>query len=388
MSVAPVLTTSVSLGELLSSDGTALYTLTLLYAIVFVYAIRRGMLLRGSFLSPPRFFTLSVTLAAGLRLLTFVICTVFSFDPSLEGSGGSVKDSVTRNFRVIEILFNSGDWAAINCYALLLLCTLELKLRTRANVFPTRAISRDWRIAFVAIASCVQLLQVGLYAAAFTTSDTTASHVLVGVYATISAFNFTLPMLFFVGLLTSIFLFAGFPFRSPDAAAAYFRVLRLTLAWTFGRVAWAVLSIFFANGQVADAVSSRGTWFFSLVIVTTFIFAELVQFVWAFGSEVMRALSVIEDSAAGRGGGGGAAASGGGAGDSPRERLLVEEGDGAEPRDGAGSAGNDASSGQRRGGAAAIAVPVAPPRAVRRTGSFGALLDRVDEEEEEGSSIQ
>ena len=383
MSATPILTTSMSLGELLSSDGTALYTLTLLYAVMFVYAVRRGMLLRGSFLSPPRFFALSVTLAAGLRLLTFIICTMFSFDPSLEGTGGSVSDSVTRNFRLIEILFNSGDWGTINCYALLLLCTLELQLRTRANVFPTHVISRDWRIAFIVIALCVQLMQVGLYAAAFTTPDATASHVLVGVYATISAFNFTLPMLFFVGLLTSIFLFAGFPFRSPDAAAAYFCVLRLTLAWTFGRVAWAVLTIFFANGQVAAAVSSRGTWFFSLVIVTTFIFAELVQFFWAFGSEVMRALSVIEDTPVR-----GASASGGGAAvDSPRERLLAEEGGGDGLHVGAGGFQNDNSDGQWRG-TIAIARPAALPKTGRRTGSFGALLDRVDEEEEDGSSIQ
>jgi len=374
-----------SLGALIASDGIALYALALLYTILAAYVARRSCAMRGRGLSPPRVFAASVGAAAVLRAASFVSCTVLALDPAARGGGGApggapggagAPGASSRTARVLQVLFNSGDWAAINCYALLLLVWLELLLRTRAHVFPSRTIARDWRRALGVIAAVVQIAQAGLYAAAFSTPEATATRVLISIYVTIAVFNVALPALFAVGATLSFFLYAGFPFRSASEAAAFRRASLLVAGWTAGRLAWAVLALFCANDGLATASAAAGTWFFPVLSVTVFAAAELLPFFAALGSDSLRALGLLADEdaradgAAPSAGSGAAGASGGSGG-----------GEGG----GGGGGGNGALLGGSLnaallGGAGAIAQP---------RGGFssvlgGGVLGSVDEGGEEG----
>ena len=358
-----------SLGALIASDGVALYALALLYTILAGYVARRSCAMRGRGLTPPRVFAASVGAAAALRAASFVSCTVLALDPAARGgapAGGAAGAAAasSRTARVLQVLFNSGDWAAINCYALLLLVWLELLLRTRAHVFPSRTIARDWRRALGVIAAAVQIAQVALYALAFSTPEATATRALVSIYVTIAAFNVALPALFAVGAVTSFFLYAGFPFRSASEAAAFRRASLLVAGWTAGRLAWAVLAFFCANDGLAAAAAAAGPWFFPVLSVTVFATAELLPFFAALGSDSLRALGLLEEERDGAG------AAAGGSGGSPGAAAP------ADAHDAHGASLNAA----LLGGAAALPAPRGGFSSVLAGGALGS----VDECAEEG----
>jgi hypothetical protein len=396
-----------SLGALIRQSGTGLYALSLFYTLTFIYAVRRTCTVRyarsagasgagslnagnpgsmgrapgffSSLLSsPPQLFAASVVFAALLRASSFITCTALALGGSSgagSGGGDGAGAGAPKSEIILQILFNAGDWATLNCFSLLLLVWLELLLRARASVWavPSRQIARDWRRALMVIAVAVQLVQAGLYAAALTVPQPTASRVLVSIYAAIAAFNFALAGLAIVGSSLAFFLYAGLPFRSDRAAAASGRVWWLVAGWTVGRLSWGVASLFCEDDGFAAAVARVGEWFFSVVAVTFFAVAELLPFLLALGTESLAALGWEGGSG---GGGGGAAAPG-------RADALLAPFSAADDGDIASEASDHLlalpEAAQGVGGpAAALSPPSSSPR-YWGSGALGVVSEEADE---------
>jgi Protein of unknown function (DUF1084) len=249
-----------------------------------VYAVRRGMLLSGTRWAPPRLLVHSLALACGVRTLSFGSCALLALDHSLP-----------RLDRLLQVLFNTGDWAAINSYALLLLVWLGLLQQTRQHFYSPGRISRDWGIVFICIALALQVLQVALYIAVFLSSGAIADAVMSSIYITIAAFNFALPLLFIVGWLSSTLLYAGFPFRSEGAQSKWLRFSRLVVGWTLGRLLFALGALACASQNLVSAVNDVGAWLFSITMVTIFILAEILPFLACLGTDNLKAFTSLAD---------------------------------------------------------------------------------------------
>lgn len=290
-----------SVGLLVSSNYSSLFSLLILYLSSFAYAVRRGCLLTGKEWGSPRFFVLAVALSCLTRALSFGACTIMSLLGGVSTLGGDRYRAL-----LIQLLFNTGDWAAVNCYALLLLVWLEMLQRTRAHVYDPKRIRRDWSKVVIGFSVFVQLTQVGLYVAAFTTPPDVSQTVLNSIYITLACFNYALPALLLVGWTLSLFLYSGFPYRSVGARAAWGRFSNLVWFWTLGRVLWATGSLLLANGAVIAALSQT-SWPFPLFMVALFVLAELTPFLACLGTDVLKAFALeIEpgDLSDLRGGGG------------------------------------------------------------------------------------
>jgi hypothetical protein len=294
-----------SVGLLVSSNYSSLFSLLILYLSSFAYAVRRGCLLTGKEWGSPRFFVLAVALSCLTRALSFAACTIMSLLGGVSALGDRYRALL------IQLLFNTGDWAAVNCYALLLLVWLEMLQRTRAHVYDPKRIRRDWSKVVIGFSVFVQLTQVGLYVAAFTTPPDVSQTVLNSIYITLACFNYALPALLLVGWTLSLFLYSGFPYRSVGARAAWGRFSNLVWFWTLGRVLWATGSLLLANGAIIASLS-KTSWPFPLFMVALFVLAELTPFLACLGTDVLKAFALEmepgdlrEDVRAGGGGDGG-----------------------------------------------------------------------------------
>ena len=311
----------MSLSTLIQGGGSALYVLGLFYTLSFIYALRRGCLLRGARWDTQRLFVTAVGVSCGVRALSFALCTLLALDVTTSPKSGWLSDS-----RLLLVLFNTGDWVAIVTYALLLLVWLETLLHTRTTTFSPARIARDWRAVMWALVALLQVAQVGLYVAVFIAgpADAPAARELTdAIFATVAAFNAALPILAALGGALELALFAGFPFRSAVHRAAFHRVSTLLTVWTVGRVAWAVCSLLLTSESAPASIQHVGAWLFPMLMVTVFVGAELIPFLMCLGTEQLRAFSVarpgssppaLSDGLAGGGGGGGGEGGGVGGG--------------------------------------------------------------------------
>ena len=303
---APVVQ-AVSLSTLIQNSDSALYVLGLFYLLSFLYALRRGYLLRGQRWDVQRIFVTAVGVSCGVRALSFALCTLFALDVTTSAASGWLSDS-----RLLLVLFNTGDWVAIVTYALLLLVWLKALLRTRTTVFSAVRIQRDWQVVIWVLVALLAAAQVGLYVAVFAAGPANAPELTDAIFATVAAFNAGLPLLAAVGGALELALFAGFPFRSPEHRAAWRRVSWLLAAWTLGRVGWAVCSLLLVNPSAPAAVQRVGPWLFPMLMVSVFVLAELIPFLMCLGTEVLHAFLVVSSRSGSAGGGG--SGSGGGRG--------------------------------------------------------------------------
>lgn len=337
---------AVSLSSLIETGGASLYVLFLFYTLSFIYALRRGCLLRGARWDTQRILVTAVGASCGVRALSFALCTLLALDVTTSPTSGWLSDS-----RLLLVLFNTGDWVAIVTYALLLLVWLEGLLRTRTTVYNPARIHRDWRAVMWALAAVLQLAQAGLYVAVFVAGpeDAPAARRFTdAIFETVAAFNVALPVLAAVGWALEWGLFAGFPFRSAAHQAAWARISTLLVVWTVGRVGWAVCSMLLTEPSAPASIQHVGPWLFPMLMVTVFVAFELIPFLMCLGSEILRAFSVSSRgpqarAAASGGGGSGRGSDGGGGG------ISEGGGGGGDEDEGEGDFSAAAEEGRARG---------------------------------------
>jgi hypothetical protein len=125
LGAAPLPSAATSLGELIEQDGNTTYALGVLYVVSAIYAVRRFLWLWRSQRRPGwdagKLFVASIFFACLVRSLSFVTLAVLAFENVAVVSAGGGGRTQEQEFyhRVLAILFNVGDWAAISTYLLL-----------------------------------------------------------------------------------------------------------------------------------------------------------------------------------------------------------------------------------------------------------------------------
>jgi hypothetical protein len=346
---------ATSLGDLLQQDGNTTFTLGLLYVVSSIFALRRLLYLwrrtstspsslppralKPPSSSPPppqqqqqqplsqqqlqqqqrqqrrrrldvgKLFVASVFFACFVRSLSCCTLAAMAFmnvttttSSSDQGGGGSPPAAAPRTqeqefyHRVLAILFNVGDWAAISTYLLLVVVWVELLQTTRSHFFSQAKTRRDWLIAYIVLNTLLYMVQIGLYVAVFLTPDNPDS-LLRTIYAVIAFLNLAVPCMLALTWSAYFCIFAGFPFRSARAREAWRRISRLVVGWTVGRLLWAGAAISSADNLLVSAVDATGNWLFTVIVVSLFVIAELVPFLASLGTSVLETFTLVTSAA-------------------------------------------------------------------------------------------
>ena len=127
------------MSELIKGAGTTTYVLGILYLCATVYALSRFfVLLRGRVNAlvdlsweTPKIFVASVAFGCFVRTLSFVTVTILAIaNVSLAGDpADSASGPMGLYDRVLAVLFNTGDWAAVSTYLLLIVVWVEMLQR-------------------------------------------------------------------------------------------------------------------------------------------------------------------------------------------------------------------------------------------------------------------
>jgi len=281
-----------SLGALLERSGTTTYVLGILYLLCLLFAIRRFCAFSsldaargesgeqaGTWTSAcrrlawtwdiPRLFLASIVFGGLVRTMSFITLAILALENvritsgSDGGGGGGEATATDQGFyqRVLTVLvrhvaegggggglesmgsplppprchpqFNTGDWAAISTYLLLVVTWVEVLQRARKHMYNQARIRRDWwvqlhishiasasttpisrvgavcrMITFIVVNSCLYVAQIGLYTAVFL-RKTDQDAILSAIYAVIAFLNFGIPLVLAAAWCAYSVMFAG-----------------------------------------------------------------------------------------------------------------------------------------------------------------------------------
>lgn len=287
-----------SIGELIEKDGNNTYALGVLYVCASVYALRRLLVLWRATKNrwdTGLLFVASILFASLIRAFSFVALAVLSFlDLNISPSAGQQPTQQQVFYqRLLAVLFNTGDWAAVSTYLLLIVVWVTFIQKHRAHLYEPGKMRRDWTIAYIVLNSLLYAVQIGLYIAAFL-APSSSDAILTAIYVTIAFLNLVTPAIWVITWMAfSYCAFAGYPYRSPAAKSASQRLGRLVAGWTAGRVLWALCAVLTANDAFQEGVADIGSWLFTVVIVTLFVVAELVPFLSSLGTPVLQLFAPV-----------------------------------------------------------------------------------------------
>ena len=346
-----------SLGELIEQDGNTTYALGIFYIVAGIYAARRFLflwakknstssasvnytthtnlpeygedgirstvpplpsasspsnspsslsifnyhgILQSSRWDTGKLFVGSIFFNCLVRSLSFITLAILAFENVTidnndnDNSNGGRTQEQEFYHRVLAILFNVGDWAAISTYLLLVVVWVELLQTTRSHFFRQAKIRRDWMIAYIVLNSILYLVQTGLYLSVLL-SPNNPDALLNIIYNVIAFLNIAIPSVWLLTWASYFCQYAGFPFRSRGAKESWQRITRLVTGWTFGRLLWAIAAIFTANNGFEDAVANIGNWLFTVVVVILFVVAELIPLLTSLGTSILQVISRAEE---------------------------------------------------------------------------------------------
>lgn len=274
-------------------SGVTCYLLGVLYACTLVYGCRRLFVLRWSrtqrTIDTPLLFVASIVCALLVRFMSFLNLSVLAYEGvTVEAQTGPPLQSAQAFFSsVLAVFFNVGDWIAISSYLLLIVVWLELMQHARKHFYSQMRMRRNALIVYLISNTAMWILQLGLYVGVFTAPNSNPSSIFQAIYSTVACLNIGIPI--GVGITYAVYSvqFAGFPYRSHGARAAWVRISWLLGGWTLGRLMWAGMSIVSADNFFVQGVANVGDWLFTVVTVTLFVLAELIPFIASLGTDVL-----------------------------------------------------------------------------------------------------
>jgi hypothetical protein len=110
------------------------------------------------------------------------------------------------------------------------------------------------------------------------------------MYLTLAAFNLVLPILWLILYLYLAIVFSGFPFSTASDKLRLRILSQLGLVWTLARLGWGLIALTSVlRGWLVEA--SRSRLFYSLVLVSIFLFVEIIPVLFSLQESVLQSLS-------------------------------------------------------------------------------------------------
>ena len=297
-----------ALGELLERNGDITFFLAITCFLLAAFTFRKFQkvysALEGVW-NTKMLLMASVTMSSIVRFTTFITLTIVSYSTATENEEGETvlrgrtdfgrSRSVQLYTRSIDVLINVGDYTIISAYFLLLVITLETFQLTRSHPYGTQTFRRTGMITYLTVNTGMYTLQIGLYLGALFSSTETSRDVMQAVYLILSVLNVGVPLICMAMYCCLSCVFSGYPFKSVAAKNWWHSMIRVTAIWTIGRFVWGGVSIFTYDDGWSD-VKDRERWVFSVILITLFIFAEVLPITWLLSINVDRLLAYEDRS--------------------------------------------------------------------------------------------